>query len=796
MAQTQSGQQGDASEQGICPEAAEIASSMGRTNRLELLAGGGPWTTKPVPRSGVPGAILTDGPSGLRYQAPGSKGLNDSIPATCFPSPATCAATWDEALMTRIGEAVGEEARAAGVDVVLGPGVNIKRNPLGGRSFEYYSEDPLLAGRMGAAWIRGLQSTGTGACVKHFAANSQEYKRFSSDSVLDERTLHELYLRAFEIVVRESHPECLMSSYNLVNGTHSSDNAELLDQTLRHEWGFEGLVMSDWGGTHDRVTALKAGLDLAMPGPAPHHVSQLKAALRSGAIASSDVERAAGRVITLALRHAEHHDPSQPEQASFSSEEHDDLAREAAEQSCVLLANDGTLPLASGCRVALFGDMAQNPRYQGSGSSHVNATHLSSLLGASPRWDFARGCLEDGSTTDELVDEAATLARKAEVCVVCVGVPASLESEGFDREDLKLPAGQERMLAAVAAENPHTVVVLFSGSAVECPWADDVAAILWAGLPGQEGGEALYRILSGYVSPSGHLAESWPMGYADVPSSECFGKPHRTASYREGLYVGYRYYETADVAVRWPFGHGLAYTSFVMSDLEVTTDHVSVSVRNAGSDIGSCLVQVYAEPPTGGPYRPARVLVGWSKVPLAPYELARVTIPLDSEAFSIWTEEGWRIPGGTYHICVGHSAHDTDLTATLEVAGDAVTAEEWQVEGPGTWYAKPEGLPSQEAFEALMGRSVPEAAAPAPGTYSMESTLVELEGTSALASHIAGLVRRVAKGQAGDTHADAATVRMMEDSALDASLSSLINNSRGIFPEALARRLVQKANES
>ena len=683
-----------------------------------------------------------------------------------------------------------------GVGVVLGPGLNIKRSPLGGRNFEYLSEDPLVSGVLGAAYVQGLQSRGVGACLKHFACNSQEYKRFSNDANVDERTMRELYLPAFERVVRQARPAMVMSAYNKINGTFCSDNAWLLRDVLRDEWGFGGTVVTDWGGMHDRAAAYRAGCDLAMPGGSHHQQKAAVGAVRAGLLDAGLVTESAARVAALARR----------EQKELAGVQPADLAAchatalVAAREGIVLLANKGALPLAARERVALVGRMAESPRYQGAGASHINCGHVAGLARLEPSWAYAAGYDERGNTSDALVAEAVEVARGADGAGVVGGLPETGESEGFDREGMALPAGMLRVIEAVCQAAPATVVALLGGSAVECPFADQVDAIVWAGLGGEACAEALRDVLTGACEPSGHLTETWPLRYADAPCSGYWGAaqadaPHRDAQYREGIYVGYRYYETAGVPVRFCFGHGLTYTSWEASELAVVGEGesswdptVTVTVTNTGSRPGAQVLQVYVEPPAAGPYRPRRILAGFARVELTPGESRQVEGALDPRAFRGW-QDGWHQIGGTYGVAVGFSVRDLRIRGKLQVAGEDLPAPAWQ---KGTWYELPQGLPPQVDFERMLGRTVPERAEH-KGTYTSENTLLELEKDSWVAHIMVGVMRKVILRMCGGDPEDPGYL-MTIASSTDNALFGLANVSGGAMPVWLARLILRTAN--
>ncbi len=738
--------------------------------KVALGSGESFWETKAMKAAGIPALFTCDGPHGLRKQdregGQDMLGVNESRPATCFPAEVTTAGSWDPDLTEQIGRAVGREARAQGVGLVLGPGANIKRNPLCGRNFEYFSEDPLLAGGMAAGFIRGVESQGVATSLKHFCANSQETCRMNSNSEMDERTLREIYLPAFEKAVREGRPSTVMCSYPKLNGVHCSDNKFLLTDVLRDEWGFEGLVVTDWGGMSDRIEGYRAGCDLSMPGGSDYMEADVVDAVRAGTLDEALVDAAAVRVAELALREAEA--LGGPTEANYAA--HADLAREAAERGAVLLQNDGTLPLCAGQTVALVGHMAKEMRYQGAGSSHINAWKVIQPAEAIEHVAFAEGCDARGDTNDALLAQAADAARAADVAVVFAGLPDRYESEGFDRDDMAMPAGHVRMIEAVAKANPRTVVVLTCGCAVECPWAEKVAAILYMGLPGESGGAAVANLLSGRAVPAGRLAESWPVAYADVPSAGYYAKS-RDAEYREGIYVGYRYFDRAGVPVRWAFGHGLSYTSFSYANLEAARDHVEVDVTNEGQLAGDEVVQVYVAVPggAGGIHRPARALAGWLRVHLEVGEKARVRVPVDLRAFSVW-DGGWKVVGGTYQAQVGGGSDDIRLRAAIEVDGACVPAPAWQA---GSWYEKPCGEPPREGWEALLGHPyVPEV--PTKGRFTMDNTVVEMKDSSLVMRVMYRSVEKViAKGFDGKVDYENPEFRMLMASSAGSPMRSM-----------------------
>lgn len=765
---------------------AEILQKMTLKEKISLCNGADFWHSKTMEAYGIPAVTMSDGPHGVRYQTNTGDmlGVNQSEPATCFPTAVTSGASWNPSLLEAEGKAIGEEALSYGIDVVLGPGVNIKRNPLCGRSFEYFSEDPCLAGEMGAAWVHGAQSAGAGASVKHFAANNQEYKRFNGNSQVDERTLRELYLPAFETVVRRARPETVMCSYPRINNVHASDNHWLLTEVLREDWGFDGLVVTDWGALCNRVKAMHAGCDLSMPGGSDYMEDWVEVAVKDGTLAESDVDACAARVIALALK-----GKNRPKGRPFDQQAHHTLARQVAEQGAVLLKNEGDILPLQAADVVLIGEMALTMRYQGSGSSHINPTRLTSLCDVWPDAPFVSGCDDKGNVTEESLAQAAEAARSAKVAVVCAGLPDLYESEGFDRETMAMPEGHVRLIETVAGANPNTVVVLFCGSVVETPWMDRVKAVLYMGLPGQAGGEAAANLLTGKVNPSGKLTETWPMTYQDVPSRDTFGK--KNTYYKEGLYVGYRYYNKAGIPVRFPFGYGLSYTSFAYSDLTVEGRTVQVTVTNTGDRAGAEVVQLYIAPPQTGLYRPLRELKGFARVELAPGESRTVTFALDDRSFAVWAD-GWKIPAGTYTVQVGASSEDIRLSAELPVAGEQLPVPDWQKD---SWYETLQGQPSDSEFEALYGGPLQVDPPLQKGSFTMEDSTMEMKDLSAVMMQMfKGTEATIAKGFGGKVNYEDPTFKMMVMSGADAPLRAAVLSSGGSFSAKIAEGMLAMAN--
>ncbi len=692
---------------------AEIIAKLNLEQKCALLSGAGTFTTRGCPKAGVPSITLSDGPNGVRKQAGAADhlGLNPSVPATCFPTAATVACSWDPALGEEIGRAMGEEAAAQEVAVLLGPGLNTKRSPLCGRNFEYFSEDPYLSGKMAAAYVRGIQSEGIAACPKHFAVNSQELRRMASDSVLDERTLRELYLTGFEIVVKEAAPKTIMSSYNLVNGTYANENAHLLQDILRRDWGFSGAVVTDWGGSNDHALGVKNGSTLEMPAPGGDAVRELLAAVQSGKITEADVDARLDELLTLVP------DTSaavQKHSRSFDADAHHALARRAAAESAVLLKNDGgILPLAAGARVAVIGDFAETPRYQGAGSSAVNSIKVDTLLDCLAQSGlqcagFAAGFDRQGRPDADKKAQAVALAQKADTVLLCLGLDEIKESEGLDRVDMKLADNQIELLQAVEQANPNTVVVLNAGASLETPWLAHCRALVYGALGGQAGAGAMVDVLTGKVNPGGKLAETWANAYEETPAKDNFAGAGRTVQYREGLYVGYRYYQTAGVPVAFPFGYGLSYTSFAYSDLKVTADSVTLTVTNTGARDGAEIVQVYIAKPGAEIFRPAQELKAFARVPLAAGESRTVTLPLDDKAFRYWNTrtDCWEVEGGRYEVRVGASSADIRLTANVDIRGTNAPDPYAGKALPHYKSGSVQNVPDAE-WEALLGHPIP-----------------------------------------------------------------------------------------
>lgn len=687
----------------------ELIDKMTLEEKAGLTSGMDFWHTKPIPRLGIPSMLLSDGPHGLRKQEWQSDhlGMHKSVPATCFPTAASLANSWDTDMIERLGRALGLEAASEGISVLLGPGCNIKRNPLCGRNFEYFSEDPYLSGKSAAALIRGVQSNGISACVKHFAANSQELRRMSNDSVVDERTLREIYLPSFEMAVKEGGVKCVMTSYNRLNGEYTNENTHLLQDILYGEWGYDGMVVTDWGGNNDRVKALVAGDDLEMPysgGDTDRYVAQ---AVRDGVISEELLDERVDKILDMIFTTRKAFDYKHYDKA-----EHHRLAAGFAEETAVLLKNDGILPLRSGS-VAVIGDFAKTPRYQGAGSSLVNSTRVDNALDALRAEGvhivgFEPGYRRGGGRSSRLCAKACELAMRAETVLLFLGLDEGGEAEGIDRSDMRLPENQLELLTALSAVSRNIVVVLSCGGAVEMPWQDRARAVVHGFLGGQAGATAMARLLTGKANFSGKLSETIPLRYEDMPSAPYYPGREKTSEYREGLFVGYRYFDTAQKPVLYPFGYGLSYTQFRYSDLKIDGDTVSFSVENTGKMSGAEVAQLYIAPKTNGTFRPARELKGFVRITLAPNEKKRAEITLTDRSFALWSTKhnDWVVESGEYEILVGASSRDIRLHGTVTRKG--ITEKLYDEPELAPYYTGDVMAVPDAAFEALLGRPIPQ----------------------------------------------------------------------------------------
>ncbi len=661
----------------------KIISEMTLEEKAGMCSGEDFWHLKKVERLEIPAVMVSDGPHGLRKQ-PGEAdhlGIGESIKAVCFPAACATASSFDTELMNEMGKTLGEECQAEDLSVLLGPAVNIKRSPLCGRNFEYLSEDPYLAGKMAASYIRGVQSWDVGTSMKHYAANNQEYNRMSCSSNLSERAFREIYLSAFETALKEAQPKTIMCSYNKINGEYASENKYLLTDILRDEWGFDGYVMTDWGAVADRVKGIVAGLDLEMPGSGGFNDAKIVAAVKDGSLDEDLLDKAVERILKVVFSYVDNRHP----EAVFDREADHEKAVKIETECAVLLENNGVLPLKAEAKAVYIGEYAEKPRYQGGGSSHINSSKVSSALESAKAKgrtvSYVKGFpFDKDEENEEELAAAVQAAKDAEVAVIFAGLPDVIESEGYDRKDMKLPACQNKLIEAVARIQPNTIVVLHNGSPIEAPWADQVAAILEMYLGGQGVGEATDKLLYGEVNPSGHLAETFPLRLEDNPSYLNFPGDGKNVDYAEGIYVGYRYYDAKKMPVRWAFGHGLSYTEYEYSNLKLPKESlddnncvkVTADVKNIGKMAGKEVVQLYVSDKNGTAGRPVKELKGFSKVELQPGETKTVEFTITARDLSFYHEGlgDWYAPSGTYEVMIGHASDEIALTGEIPFKTD------------------------------------------------------------------------------------------------------------------------------
>lgn len=694
-----------------------LLQKMTTEEKAAILGGKTVWQTRENERLSIPSIFLSDGPHGLRKQAGAGDhlGLNASLEATCFPTAATIANSWDEKLGEELGEALGEEAASMDVDVLLGPGLNIKRSPLCGRNFEYFSEDPYLSGKMAAAYIRGIQRMGVAACPKHFAVNSQELRRMAMDAVVDERTLREIYLTGFEIAVKEGKSKAIMSSYNRINGIYANENKHLLTDILREEWGFDGMVVSDWGGNNDPVKAVEAGANLEMPNCGYGSAREIVKAVKDGTLSESVLDERVCELVKVIMDLKEHKNTGRGEKHSgFNREEHHRLAKRAAAASMVLLKNEASiLPLDSNKKLAIIGDFAFAPRYQGAGSSMVNPTKVEAVAGIARDYKLnilgmTRGYKRDGDVDEAEKKAALDLAEKADIVIFCFGLNEISESEGLDRTHMRIPQNQIELLQDISKVNENVVGILSAGSAMEMPWQSCCKAILNGYLNGQAGASATLDILTGAVNPSGRLAETYPIAYEHTPSFRYYPSSERTSEYRESIFVGYRYYDTSKVRVQYPFGFGLSYTEFTYSGLKVDDAGAELTVSNTGDRDGAEVVQMYVGLPNAIVFRTEKELKGFAKVFLKAGESRKVKIPFDDKTFRYWNvkTESWEVETGTYNVMIGSSVADIRLVGTIERTGSNIGMPYNPALLPYYYTGLVQKI-SDEEYETLLGHKIP-----------------------------------------------------------------------------------------
>ncbi|WP_186578475.1 beta-glucosidase [Aquibacillus kalidii] len=692
----------------------DIIEKMTIEEKASLMSGKDFWQTQDIERLGINNIFLADGPHGIRKQAEAADhlGLNESLPATCFPTAATVANSWNTELGEKIGQYLGEEAVAQKVNVLLGPGINMKRDPLCGRNFEYFSEDPYHAGKIAAGYIKGIQSHGISACVKHFAVNNQEERRMSIDTIVDERTLREIYLTAFEIAVKEGNTKTVMSSYNMLNGAYTNENIHLMREILRDEWNYDGVVVTDWGGSNDRVAGLIAGNELEMPTTAGETNKEIIDAIKSGKLKEEVLDEAVDRILDLIFTTEEVF--NKPYKTEFDVKEHHQVAQEVAEESIVLLKNEGNiLPLKDGIKVATIGDFAENPRYQGAGSSIVNPTVLDNTLeciegSGIVSVGYEPGFERYGKKNQNKIDRACALAKEADVVLLYIGLDEATEAEGLDRQNMKIPQNQIDLLDAIYEVNPNIVAILSCGAAVEMPWIDKVKGLLHGYLNGQAGAKAILRIIKGEVNPSGKLAETYPVRYEDTPAFHHFPGKEVSVEYREAMYIGYRYYDSANVEVRFPFGFGLSYTTFDYSDIQMDKDGVTFKLTNSGEVAGMEIAQMYVACQSNEIFRPKKELKGFKKVFLNPGETQTVTIPFDDKTFRYFNVKTnqWEVEEANYTITIGASSVDVRLEDTIFIEGTNAPLPYDKEKLPSYYSGKANNV-SEDEFETLLGRKVP-----------------------------------------------------------------------------------------
>lgn len=764
-------------------KAKKLVSQMTLEEKASLCSGHDFWYLKGIERLGLKSVMVTDGPHGLRKQLASADhlGISESVPATSFPTASATACSFDRALLKRMGEALGEKCVSENVSVILGPGVNIKRNPLCGRNFEYFSEDPYLAGEMATALIEGVQSKNVGTSIKHFAVNNQEQVRMSVDSVVDERAFREIYLTAFEKAIKQSKPWTVMCSYNKINGTYASDNEYLLNKILRKEWGYEGLVVSDWGATDDRVLGIKAGMDLEMPGASPDNDAEIVAAVKKGTLTEEDLNQSVLRITELILRGQE--EKTKPEQTDA---DHNVLAREIACNSAVLLKNEDTiLPLSKDKKIAVIGEMAKKPRYQGAGSSRICPAFLDNaydaLSQAGANVTYTEGYSLDSHEVDQSkIDEACRVAGSCDVAVVFAGLPDEYESEGFDRDTLAMPESHDKLIQAVAKANPNTIVVLQLGAAVVMPWRNQVKGILLMYLAGQAGGGATADLLLGKVNPSGKLAETFPLALEDNSSAAYFPGEPKAVQYRESIYVGYRYYDAAGVEVAYPFGYGLSYTSFEYSDLQISQKDkysfsVTAKITNTGDKAGAESAQLYVQCRQSAIFRAKKELKAFDKVFLQPGESKPVRFELDKRSFAYYNTKAsdWCVEGGSYDILVAASSADIRLTDSVSLEGDGKDALLKPIYDTLTEYRKP-AKPfriSDAQFEKLLGYKPPIGHMLPGEPFTVNSTLADIKDT-----FIGKTILKASRKQMGKMlgeNPDPTMLRLVERSMMDMPLRGM-----------------------
>ncbi len=787
----------------------ELISQMTLEEKAGMCSGGDFWHTKAVERLGIPAYMVSDGPHGLRKQDEEADhlGVNESIKAVCFPTACATSASFDRELLEKMGEALGKECQAVRVGTILGPAANIKRSPLCGRNFEYFSEDPYLATEMASAHIRGVQSQNVGTSLKHYLANNQEYRRLTSSSEIDERTLREIYLAAFEGAVKNQKPWTVMCSYNRVNGLHVSDSREYLTDILRDEWGFDGYVMSDWGAVNDRVKGLQAGLELEMPASGGENDKLIVEAVKNGSLDEAVLDQAVERILNIVYRYEENAKPD----TIWDMDADHELSRRIEEECIVLLKNEKILPLENRGSIAFIGKYAKKPRFQGGGSSHINCFQVESAMdavknrayGIRANIQYVDG-YEDGKDEidTELVRRAVVAASQAEVAVIFAGLPDSFESEGYDRQHMSMPKCQNYLISEVAKVQPNTVVVLHNGSPVEMPWIHDVKAVLEVYLGGQAVGGATVNVLFGKVNPSGKLAETFPLRLQDNPSYLNFPGEKNRVEYREGIFVGYRYYDKREMEVLFPFGHGLSYTDFAYSNLHVSADTirdtdtltVSVDVKNTGKTAGKEVVQLYVRNPKGTAIRPVRELREFAKVFLKPGQTKTVTFELGKRAFSYFNTEihDWYAESGAYGIEIGASSRDIRLTRTVTV--ESTVRLPFTVDFNTTLdelFTHPE---VHEAMRPLLGNYIAQDEGAGDGAHA--EAPAEDDGFSEEAGWVSGRDSEKEKEKEKSAAEEAINEQMQRSTMEQTPIRATLSFGDGSITRAMLAEMIEKANQA
>ena len=777
----------------------ELISKLSNEEKCALSSGLNTWQTKPVERLGIRSLLMNDGPHGLRKQSDPSQnlGLHDSVPATCFPTAATMACSFDREMMKKVGEAIGQEALEQKIDLVLGPGVNIKRSPLCGRNFEYFSEDPLLAGELAAAYIQGVQSQGVGTSIKHFAANNQEFCRMLNNSQIDSRALREIYLKPFEIAVRKAQPWSIMASYNKLNGEYTVQHQQLLTKILREEWGFEGLVVTDWTAMDDRVKAVSAGTDLEMPASGKHRDQELLKALESGKIEEASIDHTVSNLLNL-IEKCDHKKPAPGKEIYQKNHQ---LARQILTESAVLLKNEhGLLPLSPNGSVLVLGELSENPHFQGSGSSRVNPTGMVNLreaiINRGVVWEVLPGYrIENLDDATMLREEACRAALGKDAVIVVAGLTEEDEAEGYDRKHLQLSPNQNALIEALASVNPNLIVVLQGGGVMELPWFEQVSAILLLGLAGQAFGDGTLDLLLGEANPSGKLAESWPLRLADVPSQPSFGQRYNSP-YLESIFVGYRYYASVDKALRFPFGFGLSYATFELSNLKLNATSLNadewlraeVKVRNTGEAGGKAVVQLYLRTPKTTVYKADHELKGFDKVWLEPGEekLVQFYLPVKDLAFWNPIQNGWQVEAGEYEVLIGQNSEDLPLSQVFTVRSGSEDYEPPDFRDLTPQYYQlplhPEGF-TQEQFEQLPGSVGVKEPQRITGYFDLNSTIWEARNTLQGRLVTRQALKIAAKLIENSSENTGNARRTIESTIIDAPLRSFI--SGGVSIEAI-----------